>query len=192
MLCECVELYIYLSFVYFSICWVLFHTMPPFTFVFCWAYGLAEGRLILSQPSADCSLPGGSLWGGASRKASPERGGARRKRAEGFVPQRWLVAAALSAAVTSSQKQKNAPNAHGRASLKESSSLFPPTLRVGARGRRFSQRSGLPRSTPIRHSLINSYSLLPQPRRAAASMVRMPWRDSMRSTRWSRPGSFEA
>ena len=40
MLCEYVELYIYLSFVYFSICWVLFHTMPPFVFVFCWAYGL--------------------------------------------------------------------------------------------------------------------------------------------------------
>ena len=135
VLCEYTELYIYLSFVYFSICWGLFHTMPPFAFVFRWAYGLAEGRLILSQPSADCSLCGGNLLGGASRKASPERGGARRKRAEGFVPQRRLVAAALSAAVTSSQKQKNAPNFHGRASLKESSSLFPAALRVGARGR---------------------------------------------------------
>ena len=156
---ECVELYIYLSFVYFSICWVLFHTMPPFAFVFCRAcrpdrpyiWGVPElmvdiagsfltnkwfcGGFILSQPSADCSLCGGSLLGGAFRKASPERGGARRKRAEGFVPQRWLVAAALSAAVTSSQKQKNAPNAHGRARLKESSSLFPAALRVGARGR---------------------------------------------------------
>ena len=99
------------------------------------AYGLAAGGLVLCQPSADCSLRGGSSLGGASRKASPERGGARRKRAKGFVPQRWLVAAALSAAVTSSPKQKNAPNFHGRASLKESSSLFPAALRVGARGR---------------------------------------------------------
>ena len=40
MLCEYTELYIYLSFVYLSICWVLFHAMPPFAFVFFWAYGL--------------------------------------------------------------------------------------------------------------------------------------------------------
>ena len=66
----------------------------------------------------------------------------------GSFPKRRKVAAALSAAVTSSQKQKNAPIFHGRASLKESSSLFPAALRVGVRGRRFSQRSGLPRSTP--------------------------------------------
>ena len=106
MLREYTESYIYLSFVYFSICWVLFHTMLPFAFVFCWAYGLAEGRLILCQPSADCSLCGGSLWGGASRKASPERGGARRRRAEGFVPPRRTVAAALSAAVTTTAQQE--------------------------------------------------------------------------------------
>ena len=29
-----------LSFVCFSIYWVLFHAMPPFVFVFCWACGL--------------------------------------------------------------------------------------------------------------------------------------------------------
>ena len=40
MLCEYTELYIYLSFVYFSICWVLFHTMPPFVFVFLRSCGL--------------------------------------------------------------------------------------------------------------------------------------------------------
>ncbi len=34
----------------------------------------------------DSSLCGGSLWGGASCKASPERGGARHWRAKGFVP----------------------------------------------------------------------------------------------------------
>ena len=62
---------------------------------------------------------------GASRKASPERGGARRKRAEGFVPQRWLVAAALSAAVTSSQKQKNAPIFHGCASSEQELKPIP-------------------------------------------------------------------
>ena len=94
-----------------------------------------EQRLILSQPSADRSLCGGSLLSGASRKASPEKGGARRRRAEGFAPQRWLVAAALSAAVTFAPKQGNAPNFHGRASSEQESSLFPAALRVGARGR---------------------------------------------------------
>ena len=159
VLCEYAELYIYLSFVYFSIYWVLFHTMPPFAFVFFWAYGLDRpyiwevpgfigdgfltnewfcGGFILSQPSADCSLCGGSLLSGTSRKAAPERGGARRKRAEGFVPQRWQVTAALSAAVTTTPKQKNAPHSHGRASSEQESSLFPAALRVGARGRRFS------------------------------------------------------
>ncbi len=52
--------------------------------------------------------------GGAFRKASPERGGARRKRAEEFVPQRWLVAAALSAAVTSTNPQGTAPYSQGQ------------------------------------------------------------------------------
>ena len=99
------------------------------------AYGLAAGGIILCQPSADRSLCGGSSLAGASRKASPERGGARRRRAEGFVPQRWLVAAALSAAVTFAPKQGNAPNFHGRASSEQESSLFPAALRVGARGR---------------------------------------------------------
>ncbi len=85
--CEYTELYIYLSFVYFSICWVLFHAMPPFAFVFCWAYGLAEGRLILSQPSADCSLCGDPLGrrlpqagGGVRSPALAGRGGSVSRR----------------------------------------------------------------------------------------------------------------
>ena len=61
VLCEYTELYICLSFVCSSICWVLFHAVPPFAFVFCWAYGLAVGGFILSQPSADCSLHKGIL-----------------------------------------------------------------------------------------------------------------------------------
>ena len=71
-------------------------------------------------------------------KASPERGGARDLRAEGFVPQRRTVAAALSAAVTSTYSQTTAPNSHGREPPKEQPSLFPATLREGVRGRRFS------------------------------------------------------
>ena len=46
-----------------------------------------------------------------------------------FVPLRWQVAAALSAAVTITPNQENAPNSHGRTSWKEKTSLFPATLR---------------------------------------------------------------
>ena len=52
-----------------------------------------------------------------------------------FVPLRRQVAAALSAAVTITPKQGNAPTLHGRASRKEKTSLFPAALREGARGR---------------------------------------------------------
>ena len=48
-------------------------------------------------------------------------------------------------------------------------------------------------SSPAPHYIsISSYSLLPQPRAAAASTVRSPFLDSILSTRWSRPGSSEA
>ena len=62
-----------------------------------------------------------------------------------LYPLRWQVAAALSAAVTITPKQENAPTSQGRVSPKEESSLFPAALRErGVWGeRRFSQRSGL-------------------------------------------------
>ena len=60
------------------------------------------------------------------------------RRAEGFVPSAAKVAAALSAAVTTTKQQESAPNPHGRTSPKKQPSLFPATLREGARGRRFS------------------------------------------------------
>ena len=63
----------------------------------------------------------------------------------GIGATRWLVAAALSAAVTSANSQEISPNSHGREPPKEQSSLFPAALREGARGRGFSQRSRLPR-----------------------------------------------
>ena len=48
--------------------------------------------------------------------------------------QRWQVAAALSAAVTTTMQQENAPNLHGREPPKEESSLFPATLRERGSG----------------------------------------------------------
>ena len=61
---------------------------------------------------------------------------------------RWQVAAALSAAVTSTNLQGIAPNSHGGATAEKRTSLFPAALREGARGRGFSQRSRLPRIPP--------------------------------------------
>ena len=65
-----------------------------------------------------------------------------------IVPSTRQVAAALSAAVTTTKQQETASNSQGGASLEEESSLFPAALREGARGRGFSQRSRLPRNTP--------------------------------------------
>ena len=52
-------------------------------------------------------------------KASPERGGARRRRAEGFVPKRRKVAAALSAAVTTAKLIGDTPTLQAEPSQKK-------------------------------------------------------------------------
>ena len=92
-----------------------------------------EGKLE-GEPLTAPSAEGAFSLGGAPCKASPERGGARRRRAKGFVPKHRKVAAALSAAVTITPKQENAPAYHGRTSQKESASLFPAALRERGSG----------------------------------------------------------
>ena len=67
-------------------------------------------------------------FGGAGTKKPPLKG------AEGFRLPRRKVAAALSAAVTITPKQENAPTHHGRTSQKESASLFPAALRERGSG----------------------------------------------------------
>ena len=52
-------------------------------------------------------------FGAPPHNASPERGGARLRRAEGFVPNAAKVAAALSAAVTTTNFQGTASNFQG-------------------------------------------------------------------------------
>ena len=101
----------------------------------------------LTAPSAE-----GAFGGMPPRKASPERGGARLRRAEGFVPLRSTVAAALSAAVTATPKQENALNSHGRTSSEESSSLFPATLRERGSGGEalLLEKQPLPQRLPLR------------------------------------------
>ncbi len=53
------------------------------------------------------------------------------------------------------------------------------------------RRSDAP-SQGIFYSSMSSYSREPMPSAAAASTMRTPLRDSMRSNRWARPGSLEA
>ena len=137
-----------------------------------------EGQLVeVSSVSltAFSSLCRGSLW--TVLPAKPPLKGevpaicGRR----GPFPYAAKVAAALSAAVTTAKPIEDAPNSHGRTSPKERTSLFPAalrekgsgeegllsekppppqnlaphkSLREGARGRSFSQRSRLPRITP--------------------------------------------
>ena len=63
----------------------------------------------------------------------------------GIGATRWLVAAALSAAVTSANLQGTAPNSQAEPSQQNQPCQTPAALREGARGRGFSQRSRLPR-----------------------------------------------
>ena len=68
----------------------------------------------------------------------------------GSSPTPRTVAAALSAAVTTTPKQETAPNSQGRASPKESSSLFPTALRERGSGGEglLSEKPPLPQSLP--------------------------------------------
>ena len=102
-------------------------------------------RDTLSQPSADSSLCEGSLFGEPPRKASPERGGARPWRAEGFVPHTAKVAAALSAAVTITHPIGDTPHSQAEPTKQNRARQTPTALRErgGLGERRFSQRSGL-------------------------------------------------
>ena len=74
-----------------------------------------------------------------SGKGACKKGEVRRK-----------VAAALSAAVTTTPKQENAPTYHGRTSQKESASLFPAALRERGSGGEalLSEKRPLPQRSP--------------------------------------------
>ena len=67
-----------------------------------------------------------------------------------YDPQRRQVAAALSAAVTTTKPQGIAPTSHGRTSREEKSSLFPATLRERGPGGEvlLLEKRPLPRSLP--------------------------------------------
>ena len=138
---------------------------------------------VMRVNSHDCSFCGRSqgefrLCGGDQRTEPVWRLCARPRHPFGpplinlYYTKRWQVAAALSAAVTTTKQQETMPSLQGQivwrknqlkpqllfgrgsvggASLREAASpggLPPPPLREGARGRGFSQRSRLPRILP--------------------------------------------
>ena len=119
----------------------------------------AAGESILSQPSADSSLCGGSLLEVASADArrwtEPVWQLSDRPR-HPFGPLTFELVSYPTLAGRGGSvsrrdhnpKTRNRTTSHGRASPKEESSLFPAALREGARGRGFSQRSRLPRKLP--------------------------------------------
>ena len=63
---------------------------------------------------------------------------------DGALIQRWQVAAALSAAVTTTPKQENAPTCRGNLYAGKPTQT-PAAFREGARGRGLSQKGRLPR-----------------------------------------------
>ena len=106
--------------------------------------------LILSQPSADSSLCGGSLLAALPAKPPlkgevPATGGRR-----GSFPNATKVAAALSAAVTTTNLQEAAPNYQAEPPMQKQPRQAPAALRErgvwGERG--FSQRSRLSPQNP--------------------------------------------
>ena len=68
--------------------------------------------------------------------------------------QRWQVAAALSAAVTTTKFIGDAPTLQAEPTKKKQPTQTPAALREGARGRGFSQRSRLPRTPIVPHRLF--------------------------------------
>ena len=72
-------------------------------------------------------------------------------------PSSWLGAAALSAAVTSTYSQENAPNSHGRSTPKEKTSLFPAALRErGSGGGASLREAASPRRSSTSHPSYSS------------------------------------
>ena len=88
-----------------------------------------QSALRLTAPSAE------GAFRHTPRKASPERGGARRRRAEGFVLSTTKVAAALSAAATTTKFNGDAPNSQAEPTMQKRPPQTPAALREGARGR---------------------------------------------------------
>ena len=90
----------------------------------------------------------GSSLGTTPHKASPKRGGARRRRAEGFVScssTPHVHGGSVSRRGLIPPSTESTPTSQAEPSQKKQQPQTPAALREGARGRGFSQRSRLPR-----------------------------------------------
>ena len=97
--------------------------------------------------TADSSLCGGSLLA-HFLQSLPFQGRCPPQAGGGVHPPPRTSAAALSAAVDSRKLQETAPASQAEPTPKNRARQTPAALREGARGRGFSQRSRLPRSSP--------------------------------------------
>ena len=114
------------------------HPFGPLTFELV-SYPALAGRGGSVSRRDHNQAAGASLREAASPPASP-----RHRRAEGFVLPRRKVAAALSAAVTTTPKQENAPTHRGAQVRRKAQAYSPPLFGRRGLGRRgFSQRSRL-------------------------------------------------
>ena len=116
---------------------------------------------ILSRPSADSSFCGGSLWGGRvcghDQRTEPVWRLCDRP-LETFArsllqlrgAQRWQVAAALSAAVTTTKQQETAPTLQAEPTQKNRPSRTPAALRERGSGGEalLSEKRPLPQNLP--------------------------------------------
>ena len=99
-------------------------------------------------------------FGGADTKKPPLKGEVPAKRAEGFVPPRRKVAAALSAAVTTTKPIGDAPTFQAEPTQKKDSTQTPAALRERGSGGEalLSEKRPLPQSFPL-FTHLNAQSL---------------------------------
>ena len=88
------------------------------------------------------------LCGGDQRAFRSPFGHLRPPLISSIEPKRWQVAAALSAAVTTTKQQETALNLQAEPTKKKGTSQTSAAFRKGARGRGLSQKGRLPRSVP--------------------------------------------
>ena len=108
-------------------------------------WSFSAGRLRLTAPSAE-GAKGNRVCGRDQRAFRSSFGNLRPHLISLCRSLRWQVAAALSAAVTTTNYHGTAPPLQAEPTMQKHPRQTPAALREGARGRGFSQRSRLPRN----------------------------------------------
>ena len=108
-------------------------------------WSLSSVSLRLTAPSAE-GAKGNRVCGRDQRAFRSPFGNLRPPLISLCRSRRWQVAAALSAAVTTTNYHGTAPTLQAEPTMQKQPTQTPAALREGARGRGFSQRSRLPRN----------------------------------------------